>query len=160
MREDILRAIDKNARITITDLATILGETEDVVARELTQMEKDKVIYGYHTLINWDKTSEERVIALIEVRVTPQRDQGFDAIAQRIYRFSEVSSVYLMSGSFDLTVIIEGKTMKEVALFVAQRLAVLDSVLSTSTHFVLKKYKESGIILEEKKRDERMIVSP
>lgn len=160
MREEILRAIDKNARITITDLATILGETEEAVSNELTKMEKEKVIYGYHTLINWDKTNEERVIALIEVRVTPQRDQGFDAIAQRIYRFSEVSSVYLMSGSFDLTVIIEGKTMKEVALFVAQRLAVLDSVLSTSTHFVLKKYKESGIILEDKKKDERMIVSP
>ena len=160
MREQILRAIDKNARITITDLATILGESEETVANELTQMEKEKVIYGYHTLINWDKTNEERVIALIEVRVTPQRDQGFDAIAQRIYRFSEVSSVYLMSGSFDLTVIIEGKTMKEVALFVAQRLAVLDSVLSTSTHFVLKKYKENGIILEDKKKDERMIVSP
>lgn len=160
MREDILRAIDKNARISITDLATILGESEEAISNELTKMEKEKVIYGYHTLINWDKTSEERVMALIEVRVTPQRDQGYDAIAQRIYRFSEVSSVYLMSGSFDLTVIIEGKTMKEVALFVAQRLAVQDSVLSTSTHFVLKKYKESGIILESEKKDERMIVSP
>lgn len=160
MREEILRAMDKNARITITDLATILDAPEEEIAEELSQMEKEKIIFGYHTLINWDKTNDERVVALIEVRVTPQREQGFDAIAQRIYRFSEVSSVYLMSGSFDLTVIIEGKTMKEVALFVAQRLAVLDSVLSTSTHFVLKKYKESGIVLEAEKKDERILVSP
>ncbi len=160
MREEILRAMDKNARIPVTDLAAILNEPEETIANEISRMEKEKVIYGYHTLINWDKTNEDRVLALIEVRVTPQRDQGFDAIAQRIYRFSEVSSVYLMSGAFDLTVIVEGRTMKEVALFVAQRLAVLDSVLSTSTHFVLKKYKENGIILEGERKDERIPVSP
>lgn len=159
IREDILHAMDKNARITTTDLATILDLPEEDIQREIADMEKEKIIYGYHTMINWDKTNDEHVLALIEVRVTPQRDQGFDAIAQRIYRFSEVSSVFLMSGAFDLTVIVEGKTMKEVALFVARRLAVLDSVLSTSTHFVLKKYKENGMILEDEKKDERIIVS-
>ena len=159
MRVEILHAMDKNARIPVTDLAAILNATDEEISSEITEMEKEKIIYGYHTMIDWDKTNDEHVVALIEVRVTPQRDRGFDAIAQRIYRFNEVSSVYLMSGAFDLTVIIEGKTMKEVALFVARRLAVLDDVLSTSTHFVLKKYKENGIILEEEKKDERIIVS-
>ena len=159
LRVEILHEMDKNARIPVTDLAAILNATDEEIASEITEMEKEKIIYGYHTMINWDKTNDEHVVALIEVRVTPQRDRGFDAIAQRIYRFNEVSSLYLMSGAFDLTVIIEGKTMKEVALFVARRLAVLDDVLSTSTHFVLKKYKENGIILEEEKKDERIIVS-
>ena len=159
MRVEILHAMDKNARIPVTDLAAILNATDEEISSEITEMEKEKIIYGYHTMIDWDKTNDEHVVALIEVRVTPQRDRGFDAIAQRIYRFNEVRSVYLMSGAFDLTVIIEGKTMKEVALFVARRLAVLDDVLSTSTHFVLKKYKENGIILEEEKKDERIIVS-
>ena len=155
MREDILHAMDKNARISVTDLATILDASEEEIRDQITEMEKEKIIYGYHTMINWDKTNDEHVLALIEVRVTPQRDQGFDAIAQRIYRFSEVSSVFLMSGAFDLMVIVEGKTMREVALFVA----VLESVLSTSTNFVLKKYKENGMILEDDKKDERIIVS-
>ncbi len=159
MREDILRAMDRNARISITDLATILDAPEQKIREEISAMEREKIIYGYHTLINWDKTNDDHVLALIEVRVAPQRDQGFDAVAERIYRFSEVSSVFLMSGAFDLMVIVEGKTMKEVALFVARRLAVLDTVLSTSTNFVLKKYKENGMILEDEKKDERIIVS-
>ena len=159
MREDILRVMEKNARISITDLATILDSPEEEISNAITDMERDKVIYGYHTMIDWDRTNDEHVLALIEVRVTPQRDQGFDAVAERIYRFEEVSSVYLMSGAFDLMVIVEGKTMKEVALFVARRLAVLDYVLSTSTNFVLKKYKENGMVLAEEKKDERIIVS-
>ncbi|MCR5005028.1 MAG: Lrp/AsnC family transcriptional regulator [Clostridiales bacterium] len=159
MREEILRVMDKNARITVTDLATILDTPEEEISREITDMEREKIIYGYHTMIDWDRTNDEHVLALIEVRVTPQRDQGFDAVAERIYRFDEVSSVYLMSGAFDLMVIVEGKTMKEVALFVARRLAVLDYVLSTSTNFVLKKYKENGMVLADEKKDERIIVS-
>jgi DNA-binding Lrp family transcriptional regulator len=111
-------------------------------------------------LINWDKTNTDKVTALIEVRVTPQRGEGFDKIARRIYMFEEVKSVYLMSGGFDLTVIIEGATMKEVALFVGQKLAPLESVLSTATHFVLKKYKDYGVIFEEERKDERMAVTP
>ncbi|MBR2264655.1 MAG: Lrp/AsnC family transcriptional regulator [Firmicutes bacterium] len=159
MREEILRVMDKNARITVTDLATILDAREEEISREITEMEREKIIYGYHTMIDWDRTNDDHVVALIEVRVTPQRDQGFDAVAERIYRFDEVSSVYLMSGAFDLMVVVEGKTMKEVALFVARRLAVLDYVLSTSTNFVLKKYKENGMVLADEKKDERIIVS-
>lgn len=160
MREEILEVLEQNSRVSIQDLAVMLGETEEAVSREIKVMEEEKVIAGYHALINWEKTSEEKVTALIEVKVIPQRDEGFDKIAKRIYEFEEVSSVYLMSGSFDLTVIVEGKSMKEVALFVRQRLAVLDPVTSTATHFVLKKYKENGIFMEPEKKDERMLVSP
>ena len=137
-----------------------LEEDEAGIASQMTQLEKDKIIFGYHTMIDWDKAKIDRVTALIEVRVTPQRGEGFDYIAQRIYQFEEVTAVYLMSGAFDLTVIVEGKTMKEVALFVARRLAPIDQVLSTSTHFILKRYKDHGVVLEETKNDERMLVSP
>lgn len=160
MRQEILGMLEHNCKMTIDDLATILENSKEDIAREISEMEKEKIICGYHTLINWEKTSNEIVTALIEVKVTPQRGQGFDKIAERIYRFKEVKSVYLMSGGFDLTVILEGKTMKEVALFVGQKLAPLESVLSTATHFVLKKYKDHGIILEETKKDERMAVTP
>ncbi len=160
MRTDILNLIKNNSKLDVKDLALMLGSNEADIASEISAMEKEKIISGYHTLINWDKTNTERVTALIEVRVTPQRGEGFDKIAERIYRFREVTAVYLMSGGFDLTVIIEGATMKEVALFVGQKLAPLESVLSTGTHFVLKKYKDYGIILDEERKDERMVVSP
>ncbi len=160
MRTDILNLIKNNSKLDVKDLALMLGSNEADIASEISAMEKEKIISGYHTLINWDKTNTERVTALIEVRVTPQRGEGFDKIAERIYRFREVTAVYLMSGGFDLTVIIEGATMKEVALFVGQKLAPLESVLSTGTHFVLKKYKDYGIILDEVRKDERMVVSP
>lgn len=160
MRTDILNLIQNNSKLDVKDLALMLGADEEGIAAEISAMEKEKIISGYHTLINWDKTNTERVTALIEVKVTPQRGEGFDKIAERIYRFKEVTAVYLMSGGFDLTVIIEGATMKEVALFVGQKLAPLESVLSTGTHFVLKKYKDYGIILDEEKKDERMVVSP
>ena len=123
-------------------------------------MERENIICGYHTMINWDNTGDEKVIALIEVKVTPQRGMGFDKIAERIYQYSEVESVYLMSGAFDFTVILEGKTMREVAQFVSEKLSVMDSVLSTSTHFVLKKYKDHGTVMCEKKEDERMLITP
>jgi len=160
MRTDILNLIQNNSKLDVKDLALMLGADEEGISAEISAMEKEKIISGYHTLINWDKTNTERVTALIEVKVTPQRGEGFDKIAERIYRFKEVKAVYLMSGGFDLTVIIEGATMKEVALFVGQKLAPLASVLSTGTHFVLKKYKDYGIILDEEKKDERMVVSP
>lgn len=160
MNEALLRAIENNSRRTVQDLAAMFGASEEAICNELTALEKERIICGYHTLINWDKTSTERVTALIEVKVTPQRGEGFDKIAERIYNFEEVRSVYLMSGGFDLTVIIEGSTMKEVALFVGQKLAPLESVLSTATHFVLKKYKDYGIVLEKEQRDERMVVTP
>lgn len=160
MRQQLLNIIENNSKVTIKDLAILINDTQEAISKEISDMEKEKIICGYHTLINWDKTNKEYVSALIEVKVTPQRGQGFDKIAERIYRFKEVRSLYLMSGGFDLTVIIEGKTMKEVALFVSHKLAPLESVLSTATHFVLKKYKEYGTILEENTKDERMLVSP
>ena len=115
---------------------------------------------GYHTLIDWDKTSVDKTTALIEVRVTPQRGQGFDNIAERIYNYPEVQSVYLISGAYDLLVILEGKTLKEVSSFVSNKLSTLDTVISTATHFILKKYKDDGIILAKKTKDERMLVTP
>ena len=151
MREKILAIMEKNSRIDIKDLAVLLGESEVAVANEIADMEKEHIICGYHTLINWDNTSEEKVAALIEVKVTPQRGMGFDKIAERIYQYNEVN---------DFAVFIEGKTMKEVALFVSSKLSTLDSVLSTSTHFVLKKYKDHGTVLVEEVQDERMLVTP
>lgn len=160
MREKILAVMEKNSRIDIKDLAILLGESEVAVANEIAEMEKEKIICGYHTLINWDNTGEEKVTALIEVKVTPQRGQGFDKIAERIYNFPEVNAVYLMSGGFDFTVIIEEKTMREVAQFVSDKLAPLDAILSTATHFVLKKYKDHGTVLVDTVREERMLVTP
>lgn len=160
MKNEILELLQENSKYTASDIAALLGLQVEEVEHTIKQLEKDKTICGYKTLINWDKTEKEMVTALIEVKVTPQRGEGFDRVAQRIYKFDEVKAVYLMSGGFDFTVIIEGKTMKEVALFVGQKLAPLESVLSTGTHFVLKKYKDHGVIFEETKKDERMIVSP
>lgn len=160
MREKILAVMEKNSRIDIKDLALLLGEPETAIANEIADMEKEKIICGYHTLINWDNTGEEKVTALIEVKVTPQRGQGFDKIAERIYNFPEVNAVYLMSGGFDFTVIIEERTMREVAQFVSDKLAPMDAILSTATHFVLKKYKDHGTILVDSVRDERMLVTP
>lgn len=160
MREKILKAIDKNSKLSVKDLAIMLGATEEEVAQTIKELEDESIICGYPTLINWDKTESEKVTALIEVKVTPQRGQGFNKIAERIYKFEEVESVYLMSGGFDLTVIIDGKSMREVANFVSSKLAPMESVLSTATHFVLKKYKEHGIPLIQDKEDERMLITP
>ena len=158
MRERILAVIEKNSRISVKELADLLGENEAAVAAEIAEMENEHIICGYHTLINWDNTDEEKVIALIEVKVTPQREMGFDKIAERIYQYSEVTSVYLMSGGFDLTVIITGKSMKEVARFVSEQLAPMENVLSTGTHFVLKKYKDQGVEFDPSVRDEREVI--
>jgi DNA-binding Lrp family transcriptional regulator len=160
MREKILEAIEKNARIDLKDLAVMLDISEIELANEIAEMEKEKIICGYHTLINWDSTSEEKVTALIEVQVTPQRGLGFDKIAERMYNYSEVRAVYLMSGGFDFTVIIEEKTMKEVAQFVTERLAPLEAIRGTATHFILKKYKDHGTVLVSNNKDERMLVTP
>ena len=143
MREQILKAIDNNSKLTNKDISKMLGIDEAAVASEIKAMEEEGVICGYPTLINWDKTDSEKVTALIELKVTPQRGQGFDRIAERIYQFEEVKSVYLMSGGFDLTVIIEGKTLKEVANFVSSKLAPMEYVISTATHFVLKKIQRA-----------------
>ncbi|WP_026505833.1 Lrp/AsnC family transcriptional regulator [Butyrivibrio sp. NC3005] len=160
LREEILTVIEKNSRIGINELATVLGEDEINVANELKAMEDEGIISGYHTMIDWSKTSIDKVMALIEVKVTPTRGMGFDSISERIYRFPQVSSLYLMSGSFDLMVIVEGRSLLEVAEFVNTKLAVLDTVQSTATHFILKKYKDHGTVLAKKQEDTREKVSP
>jgi len=156
--EEILEILEKNARATEEEIAVMLNKSVEEVKAAIKKYEDEGVILGYTSMINWEKTSKESVVALIEVKVTPQRGQGFDKVAERIYKFPEVKACYLMSGGFDLTVIVEGKTMKEVALFVAEKLSPLDSVLSTSTHFVLKKYKDKGVIFEEDYKDGREAV--
>ena len=160
MREQLLSIIEKNSRIGISELAVLLGKDEIEVANEIKKLEEERVICGYHTLIDWEKTSIEKVSAIIEVRVTLQRGQGFDKIAQRIYNYPEVKSVYLISGGFDLMVTLEEKSLKEIAAFVSDKLSTLDNVLSTGTHFVLKRYKEHGTILDEVKEDVREVVTP
>lgn len=160
MREKILTFIEKNSRIDLKELAIILGVDENVVINELQAMEEEHVICGYHTLIDWDKVGVDKVMAMIEVRVTPQRGLGFDKVAERIYNYPEVDSVYLISGGFDFMVTIEGKTLKEVAQFVSEKLSTLDTVLSTKTNFILKKYKDHGTILAEKPKDERIQMIP
>ncbi len=156
--KDILEILEKNSSISVENIALMLGRSVDEVREQIGKYEEEGVIAGYKALINWDKTDRETVTALIEVKVTPQRGQGFDKVAERIYRYPQVKACYLMSGGFDLTVMIEGSSMKEVALFVAEKLAPLENVLSTSTHFVLKKYKDKGIIFEEKQEDDREAV--
>ena len=160
MREELLAVIEKNSRIDLKELAILLGVQEAEVANELAAMEAEGIICGYHTLIDWEKTSKEKVTALIEVRVTPQRGQGFDTIAERIYQYPEVQSVYLISGGYDLMVILEGKSLREVSAFVSDKLSTLDRVLSTSTHFILKKYKDHGTIFVKKTEDEREMITP
>ncbi len=160
MREELLTVIEKNCRINTKDLAIILGVEEIDIVNEMAQMEAEGVICGYHTLINWEKTTKEKVSALIEVRVTPQRGQGFDSIAERIYKYPEVHAVYLISGGYDLLVTLEGKSLKEIASFVSDKLSTLESVLSTATHFILKKYKDHGTVLTQKIGDEREVFAP
>lgn len=160
MREQLLSIIEKNSRIGINELAVLLGKEEIDVANEIKKLEEERIICGYHTLIDWEKTSLEKVTALIEVRVTLQRGQGFDKIAQRIYNYPEVKAVYLISGGFDLMVTLEEKSLKEIAAFVSDKLSTLDNVLSTGTHFILKKYKDHGTILDKVEEDTREVVTP
>lgn len=160
MRDELLAIIEKNSRIDLKELAVLLGVEETDVVNELETLEKEGVICGYHTLINWEKTDNEKVSALIEVRVTPQRGQGYDNVAERIQKYPEVRSVYLMSGGYDLMVIIEGKTLREVSSFVSEKLATLEPVLSTATHFILKKYKDHGTMISRNNEDEREMITP
>lgn len=161
LQEEILKNISKNAKTTPEDLAAMLDSTPEEVSECVKDMEEKGIICGYPALINWDKTDNEIVTALIEVKVAPQRGRGFDKVAERIYQFDEVESVYLMSGGFDLTVIIDGKSMKEVSRFVATKLSPMESIVSTATYFVLKKYKEHGLPLtKESNDDERMLITP
>lgn len=160
MREKILTFIEKNSRIDLKELAIMLGVDEASVIKEMEAMENERIICGYHTLIDWDKAGIEKVTAMIEVSVTPQRGMGFDKIAERIYNYPEVNSVYLISGGFDLMVTLEGKTLREVSQFVTDKLSTLDQVLSTKTNFILKKYKDHGTVMTgPAKKDERTMMS-
>lgn len=160
MRNEILAAIEKNSRIDLKELAVLLGKNEVDVMNEISAMETEGIICGYHTLINWEKTSKEKVTALIEVRVTPQRNQGFDKIAERIYNFPEVNAVYLISGGYDLLITIEGKSLKEISSFVSYKLSTLEYILSTATHFILKKYKDHGTVFAQEHEDFREVITP
>ncbi|MBO5657533.1 MAG: Lrp/AsnC family transcriptional regulator [Agathobacter sp.] len=159
MREKILNFIEKKARIDIAELAMLVEADEASVLNELEAMQQENIICGYHALIDWDKAGVEKATALIEVRVTPQRGMGFDKVAERIYNYPEVNSIYLISGGFDFMVIIEGKTLREVALFVSEKLAPMDAVLSTKTNFILKKYKDHGTVMARPEKDERELVN-
>lgn len=160
MQRAILDILETNSKATPDYIATILGLTPQEVQAEVQAMEEKGIILQYRTLINWEKVGQEMVHALIEVKMTPQRDVGFHQVAERIYRYPEVRSVALMSGTYDLSVEVQGKSMKEVALFVAEKLATLEHVTSTVTHFVLKKYKEDGVILEGEETNHRQVIVP
>lgn len=159
MRE-LLEILEKNSRISVSDLASMLRKSEYEVEKEIEQLEKDKVILSYGALIDWEKFGDENVTAIIEINLTPQREVGFDAIAERIYRYDEVRTVYLMSGNFDLLVIIEGKSLKDVSNFVSKRLSTIEGVTQTRSHFLLKAYKKDGVILDNEEQDRRLVVVP
>lgn len=156
----ILDVLTMDARTPISQIAVMLGESQASIADTIARLERQRVILKYPALINWEKVHVDEVEAMIEVRVTPQRGEGFEAIAEQIYRFDEVSSVYLMSGGFDLLVNLKARTMRQLALFVAEKLSTIEHVISTATHFVLKKYKDQGVIMEEEQDDLRLKVTP
>ncbi|MFZ5632350.1 MAG: Lrp/AsnC family transcriptional regulator [Bacillota bacterium] len=158
--KEILELLESNAKLTENDIAIMLSMDVEEVKKRIKELENNKTILRYITLINWEKVGNEKVSAMIEVRTTPQRDVGFDAVAERIYRFPEVRSVRLVSGTYDLAVYIEGRSMREVSNFVATKLATIEGVVSTTTHFVLKTYKQDGVIIEDGEEDRRLVVSP
>ena len=155
MREELLRLIRNNSRIDLKDLAVMLGTDQAAVANEIAVLEKNGTICGYYTLINWDNTDEEMVDALIEVNVNTSRDMGFDTIARHLYQFDEVKACYLISGRCDFMLILEGKTMKQVANFVSTKLSPIEYVTGTATSFIMKKYKDYGTVLGKVKKDNR-----
>ncbi|MFA8437441.1 Lrp/AsnC family transcriptional regulator [Pueribacillus sp. YX66] len=158
---ELLEVLERNGRIPVKMLAKMLNLEVDETENMINALEANNVILNYATVIDWSKAvSDEKVTAVIDVKVTPKRGVGFDEVAERIYRFPEVKAVYLMSGTYDLSVHIEGKTMTEIAQFVSAKLATIDSVISTTTHFMLKKYKHDGVVFEPKKEDKRIVVSP
>ncbi|WP_017726424.1 Lrp/AsnC family transcriptional regulator [Halalkalibacterium ligniniphilum] len=158
---EVLQIIEDNGRVSISTLAKMIDATEEETEKILKTLEEEKVILTYSAVIDWSKVKEvETVTAMIDVKVTPQRGVGFDEVAERIYRFPEVKALYLMSGAYDLSVVIEGKTMSEIARFVSEKLSTIDSVLSTTTHFQLKKYKHDGVVFEEDEDDKRIVVTP
>jgi len=158
-KEQILKLIERDVHLTADKIAVMIGKEQDYVQAILDECVQNQTILGQKTIIDWEKTERELVSAIIELKVTPQRGSGFDRISERIYQYDEISSVYLVSGGFDLAVIVEGKTMKEVALFVAEKLAPMEEVINTATHFILKKYKAEGVILNKKSEDDREVIT-
>lgn len=160
LESELLELLREDCRLPVEKLAIMTGSTPEEVENTIRHLEEERVILRYAPTINWDKTDRERVEAMIEVRVTPQRDMGFDAVAKRIYRFEEVKSVYLMSGGYDLLVLVEARTLKELAFFVSEKLSTLEMVTGTATSFVLKRYKEEGVVFEGDKSDQRLVIVP
>ena len=158
MNTKLLRLLEQDCTMTPEQLASMADMTVEDVRAQRKEYEEEKFILGYQAIVDWDRTERESVTALIEVKVTPQRGAGFDRVAERIYQYDEVESVYLMSGAFDLTVIISGRTLREVAEFVGQRLATIEDVTGTATHFILKKYKEKHLIFEKQEQQERELI--
>jgi len=157
--EELLKILEKNARIGTDKIADMTGISESEVKKRIKKLEKKGVIRKYKTVIDWEKTGIEHVYALIDVKVIPVREKGYDSVAERIMRFPEVVSLYLISGVYDLSVLVKGQSMKEVAAFVSEKLAPLDRVQGTTTHFILKRYKEDGDILFEREKNKRQAVS-
>lgn len=160
LETQVLDLLREDCRLPLEKLAVMLGVSTEEVAETIDSLERRRVVLHYAPTINWDLTDRERVEAMIQVSVTPQRDMGFDAVARRIYRFEEVKSVYLMSGGYDLLVLVEAKSLKELALFVSSKLSTLEMVTGTQTSFVLKRYKEEGVIFDGSQSDNRLVVSP
>ncbi len=158
MRLKLLKYLENNAKYTLEELASLLGASESEIADEIVKLESEGIIQGYKTIINWDKECPEMVEAIIELKVSPQKGVGFDMVAAEVAAFPQVRSVYLVSGGFDLAVIVRGKSMKEIALFVGERLSTIDTVLSTATHFLLNAYKTDGKVIVNIKKDERVIL--
>jgi DNA-binding Lrp family transcriptional regulator len=158
--KELLELLEKDHTQTHEQLAMILNRDPAEVAAQIKQLEAARIIVKYHTIINWEKVGLDSVTAIIDVKVTPQREVGFDSIAERIYRFPEVRNLYLMSGAYDLMVMIEGKSLQDVSQFVAMKLSTIEGVISTTTHFMLKKYKEAGVIIEDQEEDRRLVVTP
>ena len=158
--KELLELLEKDHTLTTEQLASMLELPVDAVAAEIERLEQERVIVKYHTIINWEKAGVDNVTAIIDVNITPQREVGFDAIAERIYRFPEVKNLFLMSGAYDLSVMVEGRTLKEVSQFVSTKLATIEGVISTTTHFLLKRYKEEGVIIDDIEEDRRLAVTP
>ena len=157
MKNEILALLEKDSRLTAAKIAKMLGKKEEDVAKAISELERNNIILGYNTFINWELAGCENITALIELKITPQRS-GFDAVAEKIYRYPQVKTVILMSGSYDLLVTVEGKNLKEISRFVAERLAPMDDVISTATHFQLKTYKDFGVIYAESEKDDREVM--
>lgn len=160
LEKKILHLIEHDAKLSVKTIATMLGEDEAKIAEIIEKLENENVILGYSTIINWEKLGDNGVTAMIDVKVTPEREVGFNSVAERICRFPEVTSVYLMSGTYDLSVVVTGKTMQDIAWFVSHKLSTLNQVQSTVTHFILKRYKQENFVFEDPQEDKRLVVSP